>query len=290
MIRIEGERTPEGSSFDKHNPNSFFSNGGTIMSTIIYSSSPDSGLIKPNYLHDVVNDTSSRLRCGLTAVAAITGKTLSEVRDAFRFHRFGPRWPNYDRAPSIMATRPREVEAALRLFGYMGTWRTLLNRPTVAAYLESRYGIERSHPCVVYTGGYCIAVSGWLVCDVLSRGIVIDAQDARRRRARVDHVFVVTGRVQPAHAIPSKPSKPPRMSKREARLDRLFRAAIKAETDATRVKIASAEVFIMRPDADRWRHIGPRDSVCDWLKRPDSACSIRGRSDEAAAYRAALES
>jgi hypothetical protein len=290
MIRIEGERTPEGSSFDKHNPNSLVFERGTAMSTIISSSSPDSGTIKPHYLHDVVNDTSSRLRCGLTVVASITGKTLSEVRDAFRLHRFGPRWPNYDRAPAIMETRPREVEAVLRLFGYVGTWRTLLNWPTVAAYLESRSGVERSHPCVVYTGSYCIAVSGWLVCDVLSRGTVIDAEDARRRRARVDHVFVVTGRVQPAHTIPSKPSKPPRMSKREAKLDRLFREAIKAETGATRVKIASAEVFIMHPDADRWRHIGPRDSVSTWLEFPDSACSIRGRSAEAAAYRAALES
>jgi hypothetical protein len=289
MIRIEGERTPEGSSFDKHNPKSFVFERRTVMSKIVCSSSPDFGSIKPNYLHDVVNTTKSRLRCGTTAVASITGKTLSEVRDAFRFERFGARWPNYDRAPAIKATSPFEVEAVLRLFGYVGEWRTLPGRPTVAAYLESRSGVERSHPCVVYTGGYCIAVSGWVVCDVLSRGVVIDAQDARRRRARVDDVFVITGRVQPTQNIPSKPSRPRRVSKREAKIDRLFRAAIKAETGATRVKITSTEVFIMRPNTHRWRHIGARDSVSDRLERPGTGCPIRGQSEEAAAYRAALE-
>ena len=63
------------------------------MPKIIYSSSPDSGIIKPNYLHDAVNTTNSRLRCGLTVVASITGKTVTEVRDAFRLHRFGARVP-----------------------------------------------------------------------------------------------------------------------------------------------------------------------------------------------------
>ncbi|KEQ03791.1 hypothetical protein [Pseudorhizobium pelagicum] len=258
------------------------------MPKIIYSSSPDSGIIKPNYLHDAVNTTNSRLRCGLTVVASITGKTVTEVRDAFRLHRFGARWPNYDRAPAITSTRPREVEAVLRLCGYIGHWRTLCDRPTVAAYLESRSGIERSHPCVVYTGSYCIAVSGWVVCDVFSRGVVIDAQDARRRRARVDDVFVVTGRVQPDNNIPSKPSTPRRMNKREAKLDKLFRAAIKAETGATSVKLTSTEAFIMRPNTYGRRHIGPRDSVSDWLERPNTGCHVRGHSNEAAAYRAAL--
>ncbi|KEQ04288.1 hypothetical protein GV68_13680 [Pseudorhizobium pelagicum] len=78
------------------------------------------------------------------------------------------------------------------------------------------------------------------------------------------------------------------MNKREAKLDKLFRAAIKAETGATSVKLTSTEAFIMRPNTYGRRHIGPRDSVSDWLERPNTGCHVRGHSNEAAAYRAAL--
>lgn len=150
-------------------------------------------------LRDVVNDTRSRPFCGPTAVASIVGQPVSFVRDAFRLVRHGSGWIDRDRAPAIKGTWHREVEAALRLFGYFGRWRTIDGKPTLAAFLEQRQGNLRTHPCVVGVTRHWVAVSGWQFCDTMSKGEVIEADEARGRRARVDSVFVITGRVPPSH-------------------------------------------------------------------------------------------
>lgn len=160
--------------------------------------------IVPGRLHDVVNDTKSRAFCGPPAVATITGEPVSRVRDAFRLVRHGAGWTEYDRAPAITGTRDYEVQRVLRLFGYVGSWRRIAGLPTLAAYLEGRTGVERTHPCVVHVTGHWVAVSGWVFCDTFSKGKVVDADEAPGRRKRVKDVFVITSRCPPTADIPTK--------------------------------------------------------------------------------------
>ncbi|MBU2325896.1 MAG: hypothetical protein KJ755_00850 [Alphaproteobacteria bacterium] len=155
-------------------------------------------------LRDVVNDTKSRPFCGPMAVAAITGEPISRVRDAFRLVRYGEGWIHYTRAPAIMGTLAHEVARVLRLFGFIGSWRLVDDRPTLAAWLEARAGVERTHPLVVQVTGHWIALSGWEFCDTRSRGRVVDAEEAPGRRKRVRRVFVITERCTPAAEIPTK--------------------------------------------------------------------------------------
>lgn len=165
---------------------------------------PVMSAIVPGRLHDVVNDTKSRAFCGPTAVAAITGEPISRVRDAFRLVRHGAGWTEYDRAPSIMGTQDYEVQRVLRLLGYVGSWRRIARQPTLAAYLEGRTGVERTHPCVVHVTGHWVAVSGWVFCDTFSNGQVVDADQAPGRRKRAKDVFVITSRCPPTVDIPTK--------------------------------------------------------------------------------------
>ena len=174
---------------------------------------PVAPAIVPGRLHDVVNDTKSRAFCGPTAVAAITGEPVSRVRDAFRLVRYGANWTSRHRSPPIMGTYPHEVESALRLFGYVGVWRTVEGLPTLAAYLEGREGLQRTHPCVVRVKRHVVAVSGWVFCDTLSKGQVVDADKAPGRRKRVKEVFVVTRRITPAAHIPTKTPAPARTAR-----------------------------------------------------------------------------
>src|SRR5690606_2284494 len=126
-------------------------------------------------LRDAVNDTKSRAFCGPMVVAAITGEPVSRVRDAFRYVRYGASWTSRRRSPPIMGTHTHETERVLRLFGYVGAWHKVSGRPTLAAYLEGRRGVQRTHPCVVLVTGHYVAISGWLFCDTFSKGLVVDA-------------------------------------------------------------------------------------------------------------------
>lgn len=155
-------------------------------------------------LRDVVNDTRSRGFCGPTAVAAIVGQPISLVRDAFRLVRDGRNWINRDRAPVIRGTSRSDVRTVLELFGFTGHWHSIGHRPTLAAYLDERTGLARTHPCIVGLTGHWVALSGWQFCDTFSKGQVVDADIAPRRRARVRSVFIITGHCVPAADIPRK--------------------------------------------------------------------------------------
>ena len=155
------------------------------------------------HLRDVVNDTRSRAYCGPTTVAAITGMPISLVRDAYRLVRHGAGWVTRPRAPRITGTYWHETEQVLRLLGFTGSWQIFDSAPTFAAFMEKRVGKTRTHPCAVFVTRHVVAVSGWQFCDTFSKGIVVEADDAPRRRARVKKVFVITGRL-PASIIPRK--------------------------------------------------------------------------------------
>lgn len=155
-------------------------------------------------LRDVRNDTRSRAYCGPTAVAAITGAPISMVRDTYRLVRFGREWVHRPTAPGIVGTTYDEAEKVLRLLGFVGVWRHVDGAPTFAAYMQARTGIERTHPGILFVTRHAVAVSGWQFCDTLSKGRVIEADDAPRRRKRVRKVFVVTARIPPAMHIPRK--------------------------------------------------------------------------------------
>jgi hypothetical protein len=154
-------------------------------------------------LRDVVNDTRSRAFCGPTAVSAIAGAPVSLVRDAYRLVRYGPRWVEKPRAPSITGTTYYETEKVLRLLGFAASWQPVAGSPTFGAFLETRSGGVRTHPCAVFVTGHVVAVSGWQFCDTHTKGAVVEADDAPRRRARVKRVLLITGRVPPSD-IPRK--------------------------------------------------------------------------------------
>ncbi|MFI3905385.1 hypothetical protein [Ochrobactrum sp. S1502_03] len=155
-------------------------------------------------LKDVHNDTRTRGFCGPTAVAAITGHPISLVKDAFRYARHGSGWLNFDRAPAIMGTQNYEVETVMSVFGFAGQWQKIGGDPTLAAYLDNRFGFLRTHPTIICVTNHYVAVSGWEFCDTKSKGLVVDASEAPGRRKRVKEVFIVTGRTEPMRNIPRK--------------------------------------------------------------------------------------
>ncbi|MDS7594071.1 hypothetical protein [Agrobacterium tumefaciens] len=252
------------------------------------------GAIKTHHLHDVDNDTKSRLYSGTAAMASITGASMSRVRDAVRLARNGAGWVDRRRAPAVTKTSGDEIESTLRLLGYAGEWHDIKGRPTLAAYLKARTGIQQSHPCVVFLGNHRVAISGGLFCDVTNNGLMVDIDRAPWRRKPVHRVFVLTHRI-PATQIPSKNLQrvqPAHLTaeqkQRIKELDRLFREAIKAETGATRVKVTATEVFIIRPADSGWTWCGARDGVVDSLLKLQEHSWIRGNTDEATAYRSMM--
>lgn len=249
---------------------------------------PTPGAIKTRYLHDAINDTKSRLYPGTGVIASITGLTVSQVNDAVRQVRYGALWLDFPYAPPIMRMRDGEIKRAFHLLGYAGQWCNLTGKPTLAAYLNDRTGAERDHPCVLSLSTHYVAVSGGLFCDVASRGVVVDIDEAKGRRKRVDRVLVLTKRVAPTPIFSRVAIGYTKKTGASGKLDQLFRKAIKAETGAIRVKITPNEVFIIRHDESGWYWLGSRDGVEDLILRPQSDGRLRGNTGEAASYRKAM--
>ncbi|WKL22243.1 hypothetical protein QYR00_17125 [Agrobacterium tumefaciens] len=245
---------------------------------------PGVGSIRTRYLYDVVKDTRSRLYSGTVVIASVAGVTVSQAADAIRQVRYGAGWLDFSYTPPIRHTRGDEIEQALRLLGYVGHWRWLHHKPTLAAYLKSRTGVERDHPSVVFLSTHAVAVNGGVFCDVLSGGVVIDIDDAKGRRKKVNRVFVVTDRIAPSKIASRTPAPKKGAS---SKLDRLFHEAIKAETNAARVKITPHEVFVIRPRETGWYWLGSRENIEDQILMPRSDNRLAGNSDAAAAYREA---
>lgn len=246
---------------------------------------PDVGAIKTRYLHDVVKDTRSRLYSGTIVIASLTGVTVSQAADAIRQVRYGASWLDFSYTPPVKWVSAHEIEQALRLLGYVGQWRWFSDQPTLPAYLKSRTGVERDHPSVVFLSTHAVAVSGGVFCDVFSRGVVIDIDDAKGRRKKVSRVLVLTKRIAPSKIASRTPAPKKGAS---SKLDRLFHEAIKAETNAARVKITPHEVFVIRPNETGWYWLGSRENVEDQILMPRSDNRLAGNTDAAAAYRAAM--
>jgi hypothetical protein len=154
-------------------------------------------------LKDVENDEKARAFCGATAIAAITGEPMSKVKDAIRLARFGMNWVKMDRIPVVKGVYPHHAELALRYLGYEGFWVDVKNKPTLAAWLENRERMMKDYPCLVIVSNHFVAISGHTFCDTFSKGQVVDAEDAPRRRKRVERVYIIQYRV-PAQEIPTK--------------------------------------------------------------------------------------
>lgn len=246
------------------------------------------GAIRLRHLNDVVKDSKSRLYPGPCVIASIAGVPVSRAADAIRQVRYGARWLDFSYTPPIQWASGCEIEQALHLLGFVGQWRRLPDQPTLAVYLNARAGAERDHPCVVFLGNNPVAVSGGVFCDVFSHGEVVDIDDAKGRRKRVSRVYVLIKRIAPSPIASRQPGPKTAKAGTNSKADRLFRAAVKAETGALRVKITPNEVFIVRADEAGWYWLGGRDGVEDLILRPTSNGRLRGNTDEAAAYRQAM--
>ena len=155
-------------------------------------------------LRSIVNDTRTRPFCGPVAVAAITRQPISVVRDAFRLTRYGKRWVEYDRSPAIMGVNMWEISHVMNILGFGGGWQSFDRAPSLAAWLESRTGMARTHPVIVHVTGHLVAVRGYEFCDTFSDGLVVDADEAPGRRKKVKDIFVVSSIRPPEVHIPSK--------------------------------------------------------------------------------------
>ncbi|MPR07795.1 hypothetical protein [Microvirga tunisiensis] len=200
-------------------------------------------------LRDVTNDTRWHAYCGPTAVAAITGESLSRIRDVFRTVRYGSDWTTLERAPAVKGTSTHNVQQVLRIFGYESRWHTIEGNPTLRAWLERCTGAMRTHPGVVMVTGHWIAFSGWTVCDTFSEGEVIDAEDARCRRSRVKGALLISGRVPPRVEV----------------LD------LQAAQLAQKTKVSNHRVAFARL-AKRLNASVSRDDMYLWVEMPSGIC------------------
>ncbi len=156
---------------------------------------------QPHLLHEVVNDTLDRLYSGPCVVAAIAGVTVSEASDALRYVRYGMPSSNIPSAPPLNRTTHQEIEHALWLFGFLGSWRSFIGERTLTSYLKGRSNVELTFPCVVALGTQHAAVNGNVFCDVFSGGRVVDINEAPGRRKRVSHVLSLMSQLDPSDVV-----------------------------------------------------------------------------------------
>ncbi len=158
-------------------------------------------------LHCLENDTKAIAFCGPTAIAAITGQPFSVVRNACRMARHGANWPaRLQRAPNVRGVSNKVLEEALRILGYVGRWENVDGNPTLAAWLDNRTAELRRNPCVVNVTGHYVTVAGYEFVDTFTKGVVVDIDEAPRRRKRVKRVFIVTGQVPPTPVVSKQPA------------------------------------------------------------------------------------
>lgn len=136
--------------------------------------------------------------------------------------------------------------------------------------------------------GHCVAVSGGVFCDIFSRGIVVNIDEAEGRRKKVSHVLVLTKRIAPSTIASREPASKAKKTDANSKREQLFREAIKAEAGATRIRITPNEVFVILPDQGGWSWFGSRDSLEEQILEPQLDGRLRGNTAEAAAYRAAM--
>lgn len=157
----------------------------------------------------VENDTPYKPYCGPTAIATITGRPISVVLEACRRAVHGDDWPNHHvRNPKIRGLALDHLETALKAFGVVGYWRNVWHQPTLAAWLEGRTQEEFRSVAVVTVTGHYVTVSGEQFVDTFTGGRVFHIDEAPGRRKRVDHVFIVTGRVAASTVTPHVAAKP----------------------------------------------------------------------------------
>lgn len=157
----------------------------------------------------VENDTPHKPFCGPTAIATVTGQPLSSVLEACRRAAHGDDWPNHHlRSPKVRGLVPAHLETALKLFGVVGYWKAVRDRPTLAAWLEGRTQDEFRSVAVVVVTGHYVTVSGEQFVDTFTGGQVVHVDEAPRRRMRVKYVFIVTGRVAASPVTPQVAAKP----------------------------------------------------------------------------------
>lgn len=158
-------------------------------------------------LRDVENDTNVKIYCGPTAIAAVTGLPPSVVLDACRTARDGEDWPEkHLHPPRIKGINISVLGRALRILGYAGRWVEVCDRPTLAAWLETRSPYERRLPCIVNVTRHYVAVAGYMFADTFTKGQVVEVDEAPHRRKRVERVFFITGRVAPGTVVSKHPA------------------------------------------------------------------------------------
>lgn len=174
----------------------------------VYTSFGESRYLLNHQLSDVANDTPSRAFCGPTAVAAITGVSISKVRDTYRLVRHGLNWEDkLDYIPPITGTYWHETQRVLEKLGFTGEWESITGSPTLAAFVNATPEYLREYPRAVFVTGHVVAISGSQFCDTFSRGKAMNLDDAPGRRKRVKRVLRLTRYSPPAVLLGYRPSR-----------------------------------------------------------------------------------
>lgn len=199
----------------------------------------------------VENNTKTKAFCGPTAIAAITGNPISVVRDACRMARHGENWPTRcPRAPRITGMTQGQVAAALKTLGVVGGWVAVPGKPTLAGWLDGRTTAEFRSIAIVRVTGHFVAVAGEQFVDTFTKGQVVHVDDAPRRRKRVTHVFIVTGRVPASPVVTKAPAQ--KAAKRQANRDYANFAKLARSVGATwKKERGDDELVIALPDGRR---------------------------------------
>lgn len=136
-------------------------------------------------LHPILNDTRGHVWCGPGAIAAITGKPLSQVKEAIYGVR-GKRSP-------IMGMSEIEVAHTLRALGLRPAPARKYSkdeRPTLARWLRERYKFQMGKTYLVNITDHFVVIRGRKFIDNQTLEPVF-IRSAPKRRARVKSVRAV---------------------------------------------------------------------------------------------------
>ena len=138
-------------------------------------------------LHTPVYDVRTRAFCGPTAMSAVTGLPISQIRDAIR-KASGKELTADGRAYPVMGIRNVDMIVAMELLGWRAIWTVFNNNAEIGT--PDWYRLDdflsdhaRSGPFIVEVTGHYIAVSYDEVCDTFTK-LPIPVERWKRGRKR----------------------------------------------------------------------------------------------------------
>lgn len=134
-------------------------------------------------LHTVIGDDNRRVMCGPAAIASITGKSISQVKE-FIYKAKGKRY--------VCSMYPSQIKKTLQLMGYRVFQRTFVDyKPTFKQWRKKHQ--ERDRVYLVHVTGHFIAVKNRMGVDNHDTKPVYARQLGLERKRVRNHFIVQKG-------------------------------------------------------------------------------------------------